>query len=119
VAPGNSFQKRGPDTISSWANGIRPLFLQFKLPSAWVPIAMSSLAVIILVVHIIKFGTAPEFDEGVSAHLWQLLMVGQVPVIGWFLLRWSRISPRRSAWVIAAQVVAFIVALAPVYLLGL
>jgi hypothetical protein len=94
-------------------------FSQFKLPSAWLPIAMSSLAVIIVVLHMLLSGVAREADEGAAAHLWQLLMVGQVPVIGWFLIRWVLKNPRQGTVVLAVQVAALIVAAAPVYLLRL
>jgi hypothetical protein len=65
------------------------------------------------------FGRAPDGDEGTAAHLWQLLMAGQIPVIGYFLLRWLPVSPRQGSLVIGAQVAAMATAAAPVFLLHL
>ena len=60
----------------------------FREPSAWLPIAMSLVALAVLFGSVLVAGTAREPDEGAAAHLWQLLMVGQVPVIVWFVVRW-------------------------------
>ena len=38
--------------------------------------------------HVALFGIVHETDEGTAAHLYQLLMAGQVPVIGYFVLRY-------------------------------
>ncbi|HEY2780328.1 MAG TPA: hypothetical protein VGI90_06125 [Steroidobacteraceae bacterium] len=92
---------------------------QFKLPSAWLPIAMSSVALIVVALRVLLSGVARDADEGAAAHLWQMLMVGQVPVIGWFLVRWVLKNPRQWTVVLAVQVGAVLVAAAPVYLLRL
>ncbi len=55
-----------------------------KHPSAFLPIAMSLLAVAVILTHIARFGTAPQADEGTAAHLWQLLMAGQLPIVALF-----------------------------------
>lgn len=65
------------------------------------------------------WGVSTTADEGAAAHLWQLLMVGQVPVIGYFCLRWLPVAPREGAIVIAAQLIAGLAAAAPVFLLHL
>jgi hypothetical protein len=88
-----------------------------KHPSAFVPITMSLLALAVIVIHIARFGPAPQPDEGTSAHLWQLLMGLQIPIIGIFAIRWLPQSPRPSLIVLALQAAAGIAALAPVYLL--
>ena len=91
----------------------------FKVPSAWLPIVMSGVALAVVAGHLITSGTAPEADEGAAAHVWQLLMAGQVPVIGWFLFRWLPQGWRAAVPVLAAQAVAVALAAAPVALLGL
>ena len=88
-----------------------------KHPSAFVPITMSLLALAVIAIHIARFGPAPQPDEGTSAHLWQLLMGLQIPIIGVFAIRWLPQSPRPSLIVLALQGTAGIAALAPVYLL--
>ena len=91
----------------------------FKVPSAWVPLAMSVAALAVVAGHLFVSGVAAEADEGAAAHAWQLLIAGQVPVIGWFLLWWFPKGRAAAATVLAVQVLALFVALAPVALLGL
>ena len=86
-------------------------------PSAFLPIAMSLLAVAVVLAHIAIFGTARQPDEGTAAHLWQLLMAGQLPIILFFAIRWLPRAPRCALSVLAMQAAAAFSALAPVYLL--
>jgi hypothetical protein len=90
-----------------------------KRPSAFLPPAMSLAALIIVLVHVAAYGAARETDEGAAAHLWQLLMVAQIPFIGFFLIKWLRQDPRAAWPVLALQVAAALTALAPVYFLHL
>jgi hypothetical protein len=78
---------------------------------------MSLAAMGVVVVHIALHGTARQADEGTAAHLWQLLMVAQVPMIAWFAMRWLPQSLKYGVAVIALQGIASLIALAPVYLL--
>lgn len=89
-----------------------------KRPSAFGPVAMSFAALAVVLVHIIMSGTARQADEGTAAHLWQLLMVAQIPIIAFFAIRWLPQSPRFALPVLALQAVAALAALAPVYLLN-
>jgi hypothetical protein len=89
-----------------------------KQPSAFVPVAMSFAALGIVLVHIIMSGTARQADEGTAAHLWQLLMAAQIPVIAFFAIRWLPQSPLSALLVLVLQGVAALAALAPVYLLN-
>jgi hypothetical protein len=90
-----------------------------KHPSAFLPVAMSLGALAVVLVHVALFGTAREPDEGTAAHLWQLLMAGQVPIVAFFAVTWLPRAPREALRVLALQLVAGLAALAPVYLLGL
>jgi hypothetical protein len=90
-----------------------------KRTSAWLPIAMSLAALAIVLIHIIRFGTAREADEGTSAHLWQILMAGQLPIIGFFAINWLPRNPKPALLVLAIQAIAGIAAMSPVYYLGL
>ncbi|MFL6464674.1 MAG: hypothetical protein ACJ73N_09735, partial [Bryobacteraceae bacterium] len=56
-----------------------------KEPVALIPIAMSLAASITVLSHIALFGVAREADEGAAAHIWQLLMAGQVPLIAFYV----------------------------------
>ena len=93
----------------------RTLLMQ---PSACVPIAMSLGALGVALGYAALFGTAPRPDEGTAAHLWQLLMAGQVPVIAFFAVRWIAIQPRQALLVLMAQIGAALAAMAPVWWFG-
>ena len=87
-------------------------------PSAVIPIAMSVAALVTVLAHIAMSGTAPEPDEGAAAHVWQILMAGQVPVVVFHAVKWLPRAPGSALRVLAAQVAAACGALAPVYWLG-
>ena len=88
-----------------------------KRPTAFIPIAMSLGALATVLVALGAQGPAPQPDEGAAAHLWQLLMATQVPVIIFFAARWVPESPRRALPVLGLQIVAALAAAAPVFLL--
>ena len=87
-------------------------------PSAFVPIAMSVCALAIVVGYAATFGTARQADEGTAAHLWQLLMAGQVPVVAWFVFKGWPIDRERTSRVLAFQIGAALAAMCPVWWLG-
>jgi len=89
-----------------------------KQPSGFLPVAMSLAALVIVFVHIILFGAARQDDEGTAAHLWQLLMAAQIPVMVFFAIRWLPQSPRSALPVLALQAAAALAALAPIYFLN-
>jgi hypothetical protein len=90
-----------------------------KRPTGYVPVAMSIAALLIVLGRIAMFGTAREADEGTTAHLWQLLMVAQLPVVLLFAIKWLPLETRPALLVLALQASAGLAALALVYFLGL
>jgi hypothetical protein len=90
-----------------------------KQPSAFLPLAMSLTALALVLVHVAIFGAAREADEGATAHLWQLLMAGQMPVLAFFAIKWLPRAPRQTLLVLALQAGAVLAAMAPVYFLHL
>lgn len=90
-----------------------------KKPSAFLPIAMSFTALTIVLVSIAAFGVVHEHDEGATAHIWQLLMGGQMPVLLLFALKWLPRAPKQALFVLALQTGAVLAAMAPVYYLKL
>ncbi|CAN5739932.1 hypothetical protein BH11GEM1_BH11GEM1_24650 [soil metagenome] len=90
-----------------------------RQPSAFVPVAMSLMALATVALHVARFGTAPESDEGAAAHIWQLLMAAQVPVIAYFAIKWLPRAPREATLVLALQIATVLAALSPVFFLGL
>src|SRR6059058_5418982 len=89
-----------------------------KRPSAFLPLAMSLTALAIVLVYIIMFGTARQADEGTAAHLWQILMAAQIPIIAFFAIRWLPRTPGPALLVLALQAIAGVAAAAPVFLLN-
>jgi hypothetical protein len=89
------------------------------VPSALVPIVMSLTALAVVLASIAVSGVVREADEGAIAHIWQLLMAGQLPVLAYFLIRWLPRRPRATVGVLALQIGAALAAMAPVYFLGL
>ncbi len=89
-----------------------------KKASALIPVGMSLTALMLVVLQVATHGLRPEPDKGATAHIYQLLVVGQVPVVAYFLLRWFRSAPRQAARVVVVQGCALAAALVPVHLLG-
>lgn len=88
-----------------------------KHPSAFLPVAMSLAALATVFIFIALNGTAPQEDEGAAAHIWQLLMAAQVPVVLFFAIKWVPQSPRQAMPILALQVGAALAAMVPVFLL--
>ena len=86
-----------------------------KRPSAWLPMAMSLAALVMVLGSIAIFGVVHEADEGAGAHIYQLLMAGQVPIVGYFALKWLPRVPGQALRVLALQAGAALAAMAPVY----
>jgi len=94
-------------------------FPTLRRASALIPLAMSVAALILVLGHIAIYGGARQADEGAAAHLWQLLMAGQIPVIVFFAIKWFPRTPRQTLLVLALQAVAGLAAATPVFLLNL
>lgn len=88
-----------------------------KIPSAFLPLAMSFGALATVLIYVAMFGTARQTDEGTAAHIWQILMAGQIPMIVFFAIKWLPRTPKQALLVLIMQGSAALMALAPVYLL--
>ena len=86
-----------------------------KRPSALLPVVMSLAALATVMAYATMFGTARQADEGTAAHLWQLLMAGQLPVVAFFAIKWLPAEPRQAVPVLALQLGAALAALFPVW----
>ena len=93
--------------------------LLMKKPSAFLPMAMSLTALATVMIHIALFGVARQADEGAAAHIWQILMAAQIPIMAFFAIRWLPQTPRQALLVLTLQVGAALSALAPVFFLHL
>lgn len=88
-----------------------------KKPSAFLPVGMSFAALATVLIYVAMFGPAPQPDEGTAAHIWQLLMAGQIPIIAFFVVKWLPRTPKEALLVLVLQGSAALMALAPVFLL--
>ncbi len=88
-----------------------------KNPSAFLPLVMSFGALATVLIYVALFGPAPQADEGAAAHIWQILMAAQIPIIVFFAIKWLPRTPKQALLVLALQGGAALMALAPVYLL--
>jgi hypothetical protein len=79
---------------------------------------MSFAALATVLAYVALNGPAPQADEGAAAHIWQLLMALQVPIVLYFAVKWLPQSPREALAILALQAAAGLAALAPVFLLG-
>jgi hypothetical protein len=88
-----------------------------KHPSAFFPVAMSLGALTAVLTFLAVHGPAPQADEGAAAHIWQILMAAQLPIVAVFAIRWLPKSPRQAIPVLTLQLIAAVAAMAPVFLL--
>jgi hypothetical protein len=93
------------------------LFPLLRRPSAFLPIAMSLGALATVLGFLALHGPAPQADEGAAAHVWQVLMACQVPIVVFFVFKWVPQSTRQAVSILALQVGAALAAMTPVFLL--
>lgn len=110
------FEKAGAKMMRSYPGDFAILV---RKPSAIAPIIMSVLALAVVLIAIATTDVKRQSDEGAAAHMWQLLMAGQLPVLGWFALRWLTRDLRVALPIVALQILSFGAALLPVWLLRL
>lgn len=71
--------------------------------SGWAPVAMSLAALGLVLGHVAVYGIVKETDEGTAAHVYQLLMLLQVPLIGYFALKWLPKAPGKTLVMLGLQ----------------
>ena len=67
----------------------------FTRPSALIPLAMSLAALAVVLIRIALVGTARHADEGTAAHLFQLLIVCQLPIVAFLAFNGCGTRPNR------------------------
>ena len=91
----------------------------FRQPAGYLPVAMSVGALAMIIWFVAVHGVVHQPDEGAQAHLWQLLVAGQVPLIAYFGIRWLPNASRPAFVVLVVQVAAIVLlAIAPLWALG-
>lgn len=90
-----------------------------RQPTGYLPVAMSLGGLGMVVWFVAAHGVLHQPDEGAQAHLWQLLVAGQVPLIAYFTFGWLPRARRPALVVLALQVAAvMLLAVAPLWALG-
>ena len=85
-----------------------------------VPIALSAAAIGLLILALTTgWGRGPPGDEGAAAHLWQLLLGLQIPLILAFVATADWRRPLGPVGMLGLQVLALMIATAPVAILRL
>ena len=85
-----------------------------KVPGAWIPIAMSLLALAITLGYVSIFGIIQNEDEGAPSRIFQLIMLAQLPIAGYFAIQWLPRRPIPALVILALQAVAWIIPIATV-----
>jgi hypothetical protein len=88
-----------------------------RQPSAFLPLAMSLAALSLVLGHFAIYGIVHEADEGAPAHIFQILMATQVPIVAFFAIKWLPRAPRQALYVLALQAAAGVAAFASVFFL--
>ena len=86
----------------------------FKQPSAWIPLAMSLVALTMILGYVAMFGIVQNEDEGTPARIFQLIMLAQLPIAGYFAIKWLPKQPKQSLIVLALQAIAWIIPIATI-----
>jgi len=95
--------------------GSKSLLALSAKPSALVPMVMSLGALALVLAHLFVAGRRGEADEGATAHIFQALVVAQIPVIGYFFVRWVRANTGACLAILGLQGLALVAALLPVW----
>ena len=86
-----------------------------KQPSAYIPLTMSLAALALVLGHAAVYGVVHEADEGAAAHVWQILMAAQLPIVAYFIFKWLPKRPRESLQILALLAGTWLVNFAAVY----
>ena len=86
-----------------------------KQPSAYLPLAMSLAALTLVLGHAAAYGVVHEADEGAAAHIWQILMAAQLPLVAYFIFKWLPKRPRESLQILALLAGTWLANFAAVY----
>ena len=98
--------------------------VMMRRPSAYLPVVMS-LTSLMVVLGAVAYGVSHaghivrDPDEGAVAHIFQLLMTAQWPIVLFFVVKWLRRAPGQTLRVLALQAAAWLAGCAPVYFLHL
>ena len=95
-----------------------------RRPSAFLPLSMSvnalTMVLVSLAIGLARGGKITrDPDEGDLAHIYQLLMTVQMPIVLFFAIKWLRRAPGPTLRILGLQAGAWLAACAPIYFLHL
>jgi hypothetical protein len=105
-------------SVLAWGGWLMSFVDLVRKPSAFLPIVLSLAALALVVLQLLFVGVTRQADEGAAAHLFQLLLAAQLPIVAFFAIRWLPRYPRPALAVLALQAGAGLAALAPVFIMG-
>ena|ERR1700683_417498 len=88
-----------------------------KQPSAWLPLALSLTALAEVLGNAAIYGVVHEADEGAAAHIWQLLIAGQIPPTVFFVIKWIPRATKQALVVLAILAALLLANFVAVYFL--
>lgn len=87
-----------------------------KKPIAWLPIAISLLALTIMLIFIAMSGPpARQADEGTGAHLFQIWLTSELLMMTFFGFKYLPKEPKQALGILAIQIIAVVAACSPVF----
>jgi hypothetical protein len=90
-----------------------------RKPSAWLPIVFSTGIMAMIVFTFTRGNLTPQSDEGTVAHIFQLWLVTEAVLIGFFAAKWLPAREKAARFILAVQIIAVLIACAPILLLHL
>jgi len=90
-----------------------------RKPSAWIPIAIPLAFLAYIVLFISFFGVVREKDEGTAAHLFQLWLVLEPFMLGFFAFKYLPRAPKQALLILVLQIVAALLPISAVFSLKL
>lgn len=95
----------------------RPLFFLIRQPSAWLPLGLSLAALLLVASHVAIHGIVHQADEGAAARIFQIMMLIQLPIGAYFLIKWLPKHPKEALLILALQAGLWLAAIASVIIL--
>ena len=88
-----------------------------KKPGASIPIAMSIAALTMFLIYLAIFGKVHHEDKGTPAHVFQLLLAGQLPIVAFFAIKHFPKQPKQTLKILMLQLIAALIPIAVVFLI--
>ncbi|MFN2195696.1 MAG: hypothetical protein ACK2UW_06190 [Anaerolineales bacterium] len=95
----------------------RPHFSLIRQSSAWLPLALSLAAMLLIASHVAVYGIVHQADEETAARIFQIMMLIQLPIGAYFLFKWLPKQPKEALLILALQAILWLAAVASVIIL--